>query len=87
MANWVATHTDRFKGIVTHASLWALDQFGPTTDGYHYWRREMSAAMVAANSPNLFAEHITTEVLKAAEQGTWPDKLWDAMEEAAKTIA
>ena len=32
MANWIAGHTDRFKAIVTHASLWALDQFGPTTD-------------------------------------------------------
>ena len=33
MANWVAGHTDRFDAIVTHASLWALDQFGrrPTT--------------------------------------------------------
>ncbi len=29
MANWVAGQTDRFKAIVTHASLWALDQFGP----------------------------------------------------------
>ena len=28
MANWVAGHTDRFRAIVTHASLWALDQFG-----------------------------------------------------------
>ena len=28
MANWVAGHTDRFEAIVTHASLWALDQFG-----------------------------------------------------------
>ena len=32
MANWVAGHTDRFKAIVTHASLWNLAQFGPTTD-------------------------------------------------------
>jgi dipeptidyl aminopeptidase/acylaminoacyl peptidase len=63
MANWVATHTDRFKGIVTHASLWALDQFGPTTDGYHYWRREMSPLMMAANSPHLFVDHITTPML------------------------
>ena len=37
MANWVAGHTDRFKAIVTHASLWALDQFGPTTDAPWYW--------------------------------------------------
>ena len=28
MANWIAGHTDRFDAIVTHASLWALDQFG-----------------------------------------------------------
>ena len=28
MANWIAGHTDRFEAIVTHASLWALDQFG-----------------------------------------------------------
>ena len=32
MANWVAGHTDRFRCIVTHASLWALDQFQGTTD-------------------------------------------------------
>ena len=63
MANWVATHTDRFKGIVTHASLWALEHFGATTDAYHYWRREISPAMIAANSPNLFVEHITTPML------------------------
>ena len=31
MANWVAGHTDRFDAIVTHASLWALEQFGATT--------------------------------------------------------
>jgi len=30
----------------------------------------------------LFAEHVTTDVLKSAEQGIWPDKLWDAVEEA-----
>jgi dipeptidyl aminopeptidase/acylaminoacyl peptidase len=36
MANWIAGHTDRFRGIVTHASLWALDQFAPTTDAYDY---------------------------------------------------
>jgi len=63
MANWVAGHTDRFKGIVTHASLWALDQFGPTTDGYHYWRREMSPEMMLANSPHHFVDQITTPML------------------------
>lgn len=40
LANWVAGHTDRFRCIVTHASLWALDQFVGTTDGPGYWIKE-----------------------------------------------
>ncbi len=63
MANWVAGHTDRFKGIVTHASLWALDQFGPTTDGYHYWRREISPEMALRNSPHRHVDAIRTPML------------------------
>jgi dipeptidyl aminopeptidase/acylaminoacyl peptidase len=63
MANWVAGHTDRFRGIVTHASLWALDQFGPTTDGYDYWRREMTAQMALDNSPHLSVREIRTPLL------------------------
>ncbi len=63
MANWIAGHTDRFRGIVTHASLWALDQFAPTTDGYDYWRREMSADLTYANSPHRFVDEIRTPML------------------------
>ena len=63
MANWVAGHTDRFRAIVTHASLWALDQFGPTTDAAYFWAREMTAAMAHENSPHRFAERIVTPVL------------------------
>lgn len=63
LANWVAGHTDRFRGIVTHASLWALDQFGPTTDAYHYWRRELTPAMADANSPHRFVDRIRTPLL------------------------
>ncbi|MFZ0161202.1 MAG: prolyl oligopeptidase family serine peptidase, partial [Kineosporiaceae bacterium] len=63
LANWVAGHTDRFAGIVTHASLWALDQFGPTTDGYDYWRRELTAQMALENSPHRFVDAITTPML------------------------
>lgn len=32
MTNWIAGHTKRFKAIVTHAGLYALDQQHPTTD-------------------------------------------------------
>ncbi|ORV13951.1 S9 family peptidase [Mycobacterium celatum] len=63
MANWVAGHTDRFAAIVSHASLWALDQFGPTTDVAYYWRREMTPQMTAAHSPHRFVERITTPML------------------------
>jgi dipeptidyl aminopeptidase/acylaminoacyl peptidase len=63
MANWVAGHTDRFAAIVTHASLWALDQFGPTTDLAYYWRREMTPQMAATHSPHRFVDRITTPML------------------------
>ncbi|WP_461023648.1 S9 family peptidase [Thalassiella azotivora] len=63
MANWVAGHTDRFQAIVTHASLWALDQFGPTTDSAYYWTREMTPEMARENSPHLHADAIVTPML------------------------
>ncbi|CAM3517014.1 prolyl oligopeptidase family serine peptidase [Occultella aeris] len=63
MANWVAGHTDRFKGIVTHASLWALDGFGTTTDAGYFWGREMTPQMALANSPHLSVERIATPML------------------------
>jgi dipeptidyl aminopeptidase/acylaminoacyl peptidase len=63
MANWIAGHTNRFDAIVTHASLWALDQFGPTTDTGYYWRREMTPQMTADNSPHHFVANISTPML------------------------
>lgn len=63
MANWVAGKTDRFKAIVTHASLWALDQFGPTTDAAQYWLKEMTAEMAMENSPHLNVGNIKTPML------------------------
>ncbi|MFA3897028.1 MULTISPECIES: S9 family peptidase [unclassified Rhodococcus (in: high G+C Gram-positive bacteria)] len=63
MANWIAGHTNRFDAIVTHASLWALDQFGPTTDAAWYWQREMSPEMAVENSPHLYVADITTPML------------------------
>ncbi|ETT29120.1 putative prolyl oligopeptidase family protein [Rhodococcus aetherivorans] len=63
MANWIAGHTDRFHAIVTHASLWALDQFGPTTDSAWYWAREMTPEMAVENSPHLYVADIVTPML------------------------
>jgi dipeptidyl aminopeptidase/acylaminoacyl peptidase len=63
MANWIAGHTDRFAAIVSHASLWALDQFGPTTDDAYYWLTEMTAEMAERNSPHHHVARITTPML------------------------
>ncbi|MDD9206941.1 prolyl oligopeptidase family serine peptidase, partial [Georgenia sp. 10Sc9-8] len=63
MANWVAGHTDRFDAVVTHASLWALDAFGPTTDASYYWAREMTPEMALEHSPHRFVGEIRTPVL------------------------
>ena len=63
MANWIAGQTDRFDAIVTHASLWALDQFGPTTDGAYYWEREMTPEMAERNSPHHHVAEIRTPML------------------------
>jgi dipeptidyl aminopeptidase/acylaminoacyl peptidase len=63
MANWVAGHTDRFKAIVTHASLWSLDSFGPSTDCAFFWAEEMTPQMAAANSPAASVAAITTPML------------------------
>jgi dipeptidyl aminopeptidase/acylaminoacyl peptidase len=68
MANWVAGHTDRFRAIVTHASLWSLEQFGATTDHPPYWTRRFGDPVrqperYRDNSPNRFVESIATPML------------------------
>jgi len=63
MANWVAGHTDRFRAIVTHASLWALDQFAGTTDSSVYWQRIFTPEAMEEHSPHRFVTDIRTPLL------------------------
>ena len=68
MANWVATQTDRFRAIVTHASLWHLDGFVGSTDASFYWEKEFGDPLTAparyeANSPHRYADSIVTPML------------------------
>ncbi|MGW8432671.1 S9 family peptidase [Curtobacterium citreum] len=63
MANWVAGHTDRFRAIVTHASLWALDQFAGTTDSAQYWQSIFDERGLHENDPHRFVADITTPLL------------------------
>lgn len=62
MANWVAGHTgDRFRCIVTHASLWNTTSMGRTTDNssWDVAMREQSETY----SPHLFADRIQVPML------------------------
>jgi dipeptidyl aminopeptidase/acylaminoacyl peptidase len=68
MANWMAGHTDRFKAIVSHAGLWALDQMFGTTDHPMFWRPQFGdpltqPEMYEANSPHRHIERIRTPML------------------------
>ncbi len=63
MANWIAGHTDRFDAIVTHASIWSLEQEMQTTDQSYGFHREMTKDAVDVNSPHRFADDIVTPML------------------------
>jgi dipeptidyl aminopeptidase/acylaminoacyl peptidase len=68
MANWVAGHTQRFRCIVTHASMWSLEQFHGTTDDAIWWEREFGSPEDApdryrASSPDRHAHAIRTPML------------------------
>ena len=68
MSNWIAGHTERFRCIVTHASLWALDQFHGTTDVGIWWEREFGdpysePERFIANSPHRHVASIKTPML------------------------
>jgi len=64
MANWIAGHTGRFSAIVSHASLWAMDQMMATTDAPASFLPEFAdPEVLTANSPHRFVEAITTPML------------------------
>ncbi len=68
MANWIAGHTDRFRAIVSHAGLWALDQMMTTTDLPHEWHPQFGDPLTAPrmyeeNSPHLHVAKVTTPML------------------------
>jgi len=67
MANWVATHTDRFKAIVSHAGLWQLE-LKATSDAAFFFRLEFGDILERPerwqrNSPHRFVADIRTPML------------------------
>jgi dipeptidyl aminopeptidase/acylaminoacyl peptidase len=68
MANWIAGHTGRFRAIVSHASLWTLDQMFGTTDLPMFWRPQFGDPLTSperyeANSPHRHIASIRTPML------------------------
>src|ERR1700740_2161323 len=68
MANWIAGHTDRFKGIVSHAGVGKLGNMFGTTDMPQFWRPQFGDPLsnpetYEANSPHREIERITTPIL------------------------
>lgn len=67
MANWIAGHTDRFAAIVSHASLWSLEQMRTTTDWNDYWDDwgypDTNPEFYEKWSPDRYADRITTPML------------------------
>ncbi len=68
MANWVAGHTDRFRAIVTHASLWDLPGFHGSTDYGKWWEQEFGDPYVDPSryieqTPSASIGAITTPML------------------------
>jgi dipeptidyl aminopeptidase/acylaminoacyl peptidase len=68
MTNWIAGHTNRFRAIVTHAGLYALDQQHATTDAAAHKVRvhrtpEELPDWFARYSPHRHAANIRTPML------------------------
>src|SRR5829696_74772 len=69
MANWVAGHTDRFRCIVTHASLWELLGFHGTTDHGPAWEHEMGDPYA---DPSIYLRNSPREFLAAMAEAKTP---------------
>jgi dipeptidyl aminopeptidase/acylaminoacyl peptidase len=68
MANWIAGHTNRFGAIVSHASIWSLEQFRGTTDYPQEWADEWgypdtNPERYEAWSPDRSVDAISTPML------------------------
>ncbi|HET9781783.1 MAG TPA: S9 family peptidase [Candidatus Dormibacteraeota bacterium] len=68
MSNWVAGHSDRFRAIITHASLWSLDNFQATTDRPDFWEHQFGSRdqyrdRYLAASPDQAIKNVRTPIL------------------------
>jgi dipeptidyl aminopeptidase/acylaminoacyl peptidase len=52
MTNWIGTQTDRFRCLITHASIFTMAQFTGVTDHPPWWYLEMGGEDPFADQPN-----------------------------------
>lgn len=68
MSNWIAGHSDRFRAIVTHASLWSMETFHSTTDEPDGWEHQFGSPQdqperYRAASPDVSIANVRTPML------------------------
>ncbi len=68
MSNWIAGHSDRFRAIITHASLWSMDNFQSTTDEPDWWEHQFGSPYehperYRAASPDVAIASVKTPML------------------------
>lgn len=84
MTNWIAGHTNRFRAIITHAGLYALDQHHDTTDAAYlknswFGTRNDHPQWYAENSPEEFAHNIRTPMLITHGNGDYNVPITEAL--------
>lgn len=68
MSNWIAGHSDRFRAIITHASLWSMERFQSTTDEPDWWEHQFGSRYTQSDryraaSPDLNIANVRTPML------------------------
>ncbi|WP_193096855.1 alpha/beta hydrolase family protein [Brevibacterium sp. FME17] len=63
LATWAAARTKEFQAAISHAGIWDLELFHPTTDDPARFRRRMPAAMRRPHSPRWWVHEIDIPML------------------------
>lgn len=68
LTNWIIGQTDRFRCAVSHAGIWRLEGFRPTTDHLAFWDQEFGSPHDRPEfyrewSPSTHVRNITTPTL------------------------
>jgi dipeptidyl aminopeptidase/acylaminoacyl peptidase len=57
MTNWIGGNTDRFRALVTHASVYSMSAFHGVTDSPAYWAYAMGGAPYGRQDYDVYSPH------------------------------